>query len=86
MGLIEYYIIFALATSLACCYEFFWPTIVEAKDLGISNEFTEYPKLSCFIYICISTIMAPILVLPLLSSVKAEQFKNGLRNAIFNKD
>ena len=82
MGLIEYYIIFALATACACCYEFFWPTIEEARVLGVQNEFTEYPVLSAIIYIGISTIVAPILVIPLLSTKSGERFRNGLRNTI----
>jgi len=86
MGLIEYYLIFAITTALSCCYEFFWPCIKEADDLGVKNEFTEYPKLSCFIYICISTIIAPILLMPLLFTRSGEKFKNGLRNTIvYNK-
>lgn len=82
MGPIEYYIIFALATSIACCYEFFWPVIKEAQLLGIENEFTEYPKLSAFIYICISTIVAPVLVIPMIFTTSGEKFRNGLRNTI----
>lgn len=82
MGLIEYYCIFALATACACCYEFFWPTISEAKLLGVQNEFTEYPVLSAFIYICISALVAPILVLPMLFNDSGERFRNGLRNTI----
>ena len=86
MELIEYYFIFALATACACCYEFFWPAIQEAKLLGVQNEFTEYPILSVIIYICISTIVAPILVVPILFTESGERFRNGLRNTIvFNK-
>lgn len=86
MGLIEYYLIFALATSLSTWYEFFWPALLEAKQQGIYNEFTEYPTLSSIIYIIISTVTAPVLVVTMLSSAKAEQFRNGLRQAIvYNK-
>jgi len=81
-SIVECYIIFALSTAIACCYEFFWPLIKEAKSKEIVNEFTQYPILSCFIYMIISTIIAPILVLPLLSSKKAEQFKRGLHRTI----
>lgn len=82
MELIEYYLIFALATSIACCYEFFWPAIKEAQLLGVQNEFTEYPKLSCFIYLCISALIAPVLVIPMLFTKSAERFRNGLRTTI----
>lgn len=81
---IEYYFIFAVATALSCCYEFFWPAIKEAQLLGIQNEFTEYPKLSAFIYICISALIAPVLVIPLVLTSSGERFRNGLRNTIVN--
>jgi hypothetical protein len=82
MGLIEYYLIFAISTALTTWYEFFWPALVEAKSLGVVNEFTEYPNLSSVIYIIISTVTAPLLVVPLLFSAKSEKFRNGLRQAI----
>lgn len=84
MGIIEYYIIFCLTTALSCCYLFLWPVIKEAKELGVVNEFTEYPYFSCFVYIVLSALIAPILILPFLSNEKSEQFKNGLRNTIIN--
>ena len=86
MELIEYYFIFAIATALSCCYEFFWPAVKEARVLGIENEFTEYPKLSAFIYICISALIAPILVIPLVHTSSGERFRNGLWNTIVNDE
>jgi hypothetical protein len=82
----EYYIIFALTTALACCYEFFWPCIQEAKTLGVDNEFTRHPLLSCIIYTCVSTIIAPLLIIPFLSTTKSEKFRQGLRNTIVKND
>lgn len=86
MGLIELYILFALTTSITCCILFFLPIIAEAKEEGIENEFTNYPIMSAIIYIIIGSIMAPLLVLPILFESKAEQFRRGLKNSIFAKD
>lgn len=86
MGLIEYYIIFALTTAIACWYEFYWPVMREAKELGIENVTTNNPVLSSVVYIMISTVIAPVLVVPFFSSKKSELFRQGLRKGIFEKD
>lgn len=86
MGLIEYYIIFALATAIACWYEFYWPVMQEARSQGIENVTTNNPVLSSIVYIIISTIIAPVLIIPFLSTEKSELFRNGLRRGIFEKD
>ena len=85
MGLIELYILFALTTSITCCLLFFWPLISEARDAGINNEFTQYPIMSSAIFIVISCIMAPFLILPILFESKAEQFRRSLHSNIFDK-
>lgn len=86
MELIAYYIIFCLATSITCCLMFYWPVIVEARQLNIDNEFTRYPVLSTVIYLVITTIVAPLLFLPLVSETKAELFKKGLRKSIIEQE
>lgn len=86
MGLIEYYIIFALTTGISCWFVFYWPVMREAKALGIENVTTQNPLLSSIVYIVISTIIAPVLIIPFLSNKRSEQFKEGLRKGIFEKD
>lgn len=86
MGLIEYYIIFALTTGIACWFVFYWPVMQEARAEGIDNVTTQNPMLSSVVYIIISTIIAPVLIIPFLSNSRAEQFKEGLRKSIFEKD
>lgn len=82
MGLIEYYIIFALSTSLACWYLFFWPILNFVKSKGVDNEFTRYPILSSVIYIIVSAIIAPVLIFPLLFPNSAVSFRRGLLKSI----
>lgn len=86
MGLIEYYVLFALSTSITACYLWFWPLLQKAKSQKITNSFTENPKLSTVIYIIISTVVAPILVLPLVSNTLAEKFELGLSKEILKQE
>lgn len=86
MGLIELYLIFALTTSITCCLLFFLPILGEARNSGIDNEFTRYPVVSTITYIVISTIMAPFLILPILSESKAENFRRGLRESVMSTE
>lgn len=86
MGLIEYYVLFALSTSITACYLWFWPLLQKAKSQKITNSFTENPKLSTMIYIIISTVVAPILVLPLVSNTLAEKFELGLSKEILKQE
>lgn len=76
--MIEYYLIFAFATSIFALIDIFMPVLNEAKADGIENVLTENPKLSYFVYICISTIIAPLIVLPLLVPSMNLRFRTSL--------
>lgn len=86
MELIGYYLLFACSLSLATCYFWFWPILCEAKASGITNSFTEYPKLSLSIYFVISAVIAPLLVFPMFNSAMALQFEVGLRTEMLKTD
>lgn len=86
MGLIEYYLLFAFSTSITACYLWFWPLVQKAKEQNIKNQFTEYPIVSTIIYVIISAVVAPLLVLPLLFSSMAESFERGLSKEILKQD
>lgn len=86
MGLIEYYLLFAFSTSFTAWYLWFWPLMRKAKADNISNQFTKYPILSSVIYILVSAIISPILVIPLLSSTHAEAFERGLATELLKQD
>ena len=78
----EYYIIFALATSIFALIDVFMPVLKEAKEFGVRNVLTENPKLSYFIYVCISTLIAPLIVLPVLVPSMNTRFRNSLANLV----
>jgi hypothetical protein len=86
MGVIEYYLLFAFSTSFTACYLWFYPLLQKARSNNVENGFTKNPKLSIFIYIIISTIVAPFLVLPLLFTKYAEAFERGLSKEILKQD
>lgn len=86
MELIGYYLLFAFSTSITACYFWFWPLVQQARREQISNTFTEYPKISVVIYVLVSAVVAPLLVLPLLSERMAKQFETGLAREILKQD
>lgn len=86
MGLIEGYLLFAFSTSIAACYLWYWPLLRKAKLQNINNSFTDNPILSTVIYVFISAIIAPILLMPLFSNDMAEKFERGLSKEILKQD
>ena len=86
MELIGYYALFAFSISISACYIWFWPLVQEATLKNTDNGFTRFPVLSAVIYILVSAVAAPILILPMFSETMAERFKKGLQNEIFKPD
>lgn len=86
MGIIEYYLLFALSTSITSWYIWYLPLVRKAKESDIKNQFTEYNKLSSVVYIAVSAIIAPALVLPLVSASFAENFERGLAKEILKNE
>ena len=86
MGLIEYYLIFALATSLFALIDVFYPILKAAKADGVVNALTENPNLSYFVYVCITTIVAPLVILPVLVPGLNERFRQGIKKTVYAPD
>lgn len=86
MELIGYYVLFACSLAISASYFWFWPILQEAKASGIQNSFTNYPTLSLIVYCLISTVVAPLLILPMVSSAAALQFEIGLRKEMLKPD
>ena len=82
MEIIELYIIFALTTGITSCYIFLAPAVRLAKELNITNSFTQNTWLSYIIYVGLTTITAPFSVLPIFIPSFAERFKNGLEKSV----
>ena len=82
MELIGYYALFAFSTSITACIFWFWPLMQQAREAGIQNTFTEYPKTSTVIYVLVSSIVAPLLLPPMFSEQMAKKFSSGLAREI----
>ena len=80
--MLEYYIIFALATSIFALIDIFMPVLREAREFGVRNVLTENPKLSYAVYFCISTLIAPLIILPVLVPSMNARFRNSLANLV----
>lgn len=78
----EYYIVFALTTAIFALIDIFMPVLREARDFGVKNVLTENPKLSCFVYLCITAIIAPLVVLPVLVPSMNVRFRASLANMV----
>jgi uncharacterized membrane protein YdjX (TVP38/TMEM64 family) len=86
MGLIEYYLIFALTTSLFALIDIFYPTLKRAQAEGVDNTLTQNPKLSYFVYVCITTIIAPLVFLPLIIPSLNQRFREGIEKTVYAAD
>ena len=82
MEIIEFYLLFALTTGISSCYLFLVPAVALARDLNITNSFTENTWLSYLIYVAITTITAPFAVLPIFIPSFAARFKAGLERSV----
>ena len=86
MELIGYYLLFAFSTSISACIFWFWPLVQQAREAGIINTFTEYPKTSAIIYILVSAVVAPLLIPTFFSEEMARRFTVGLAREILKPD
>ena len=86
MGLIAYYLIFALATALFALIDVFIPALQQARINGIKNTMTDNPLLSYLVYVGITAITAPIVVVPLLVPSMNMRFKTSLYKALTEEE
>ena len=86
MDLIGYYLLFAFSTSLTACYVWFWPLLQKAKEKGVENALTKAPVLGIIVYILVTALIAPVIVLPLLIPSMSDNFVRGLERELMKKD
>jgi hypothetical protein len=80
--LLQYYFVFAAATSITSCYFFFWPLLKQAKLDGIENSLTNGYVMSALVYIVVGMVLAPVLFLILCIPQVAQNYTNGLDSII----
>lgn len=82
MSFIEYYIIFALTTSIFALIDVFIPLLNEVRADEVVNVLTENPKLSCLVYFCLTTLTAPFVILPMLIPSMNVRFRESMAKII----
>lgn len=82
MGLIEFYILFALTTAVVVIYELVWPVIQQIRlthsELNVARQW----KLTLTVFFVMSFAVAPLLIIPCLWPSKGERFRNTLYTSL----
>lgn len=86
MELIWYYLIFAVSTGLVNCIFLLAPVIALARAEGVRNVFTYNTKIAYTVYFFISTLIAPLTILPILVDSVGARFREGLARTILAED
>lgn len=86
MDVIIVYIVFALSTAITCWFFFYRRALLELKAKNIQNQLTQRPVLSSIVYILISTVIAPLLVFPLLSRTAGTAFYESTLSGLAEPD
>lgn len=86
MVLIEFYLVFALATALTALFGIFVPVLKEAKGKGVSNLLVDSPILASLIFFGVTLILAPFVVSSLIFPHHAELFRAGLQRTVEQPD
>lgn len=86
MTFVEYYIIFALTTAIFALIDVFIPVLREVKNFGISNVLTENPKLSCLVYFCLTTLIAPFIILPTIVPSMNVRFRESMLRIVSEQE
>lgn len=84
--MIEYYLIFAISVSMTSLYLWFWPALRDARHDGVVNAATQKPFTACVIYALITTVIAPLVVWPLLSTSAGERYYTGITKSLREPD
>lgn len=80
------YIVFAITTGICSWLFYYRPVLKEARELDINNSFTRSPILSSLVYTTISTLIAPIVFIPLFNPMQGMAFVTALRREMLKQD
>lgn len=86
MGLIQAYVIVAVATALVTLFFVFLPLLRQAREKGISNVLVDSPFIAGITYFCVTAILAPFVISVIFYRPHAEMFLIGLQRAIEQPD
>lgn len=80
------YTVFAITTGICSWLFYYRPILQEAHELRVNNSFTRNPILSSFVYIVISTLIAPIVFIPLFNPIQSIAFIEALSREMLKQD
>ena len=78
MGLIEGYILFALATTIASLYELFVPVINSLSLTHAEISVVQHKLITLGTFTCITLAVAPLMLLPCIVPSMGERFRKSL--------
>jgi|LakMenEpi03Aug12_release.lakeMendotaPanAssembly.Ray.scaffolds.fasta_scaffold127660_3 hypothetical protein len=78
MGLIEGYILFALATTIAALYELFIPVINSLSLTHPEIQVIQHKWITLATFTCITLVVAPMMLLPCIVPSMGERFRKSL--------
>lgn len=82
MGVIEWYVLFAITTTIAAYYEIIGPTIFQLEIIEPENNLIRY-KFITLITVAVSIfVIAPLMLLPCLVPSMGERFRTALLNSL----
>lgn len=82
MGLLEYYLIFSITTSLVATILMCRPVLSEVRLKNPTNPLVEYMAKGYVIVFLLLAIVAPLVFIVLLRKSSIESFKFGLLKAL----
>lgn len=82
MGLIEYYVLFAVTTAVVSIYELVWPVLQQLRLTHSELNVVTHVKITVFVFFVMSVAMAPFLLIPCLWPSKGERFRNTLYTSL----
>lgn len=78
MGLIEGYILFALATTIASLYELYVPVINSLSLTHAEVSVVQHKWITLSTFTCITLVVAPLMLLPCIVPSMGERFRKSL--------
>ena len=85
MGLIEYYIIFALATAIAADLGLYRPSLMVITATNPENALAQHPHIGAMVFFCVSLVMAPVIIVPVLVPSIGSRFCHSFEQSVLQE-
>lgn len=82
MGVIGWYVLFALTTAIVAYYELIGPTIFQLEIIEPENNLIRYKFITMIIVVVSNFVIAPLIILPCLVPSMGTRFRAALLNSL----